>query len=171
MYLSALRINGLIGFALLLVVFGCGKTNSPQCKYGEPKAIFNATQPSIQSHEFTAREHEAIEKVTFKDGAQLTLLQNGCDNVRQEFQMTLSGDYSNREPAFWIEEAVRWLKRLSNMGPDYQTFSLWAQGIDNQKDTIKLSESTQVQPGFYATVDRILSADSATLVLILSDVP
>ncbi len=164
-YLSLIFIVGLL--------VAC--RNSPsesECKYGTPKAIFSATQQGIKTHQFVnPKKDAAVEQVTFDDSLQLTLLQSGCDHVRQEFQFILPGDFINQKPEFWIELSIGLLRRLGSMGPDYAVFSAWAQSIESQKDAINLAENTALQQGFYVKIDRILADQSATLVLILSDEP
>ena len=66
---------------------------------------------------------------------------------------------------------IQLFQRLNSLGPAYSGFGIWAQSITEQQDHIKLSEATALQQDFYITIDRILSAENATLVLILSDQP
>lgn len=145
--------------------------NQNDCKYGTPKAIFSSEQPSVQDHTFTALGNEGTEKVTFQDGLGLTLLQSGCNHIRQEFQFTINGNFEEQPSGFWIEKTMELLKRLSSMGLDYQVFGAWAEAIDSKKSDIKLTESTNLGAGFFVKIDRILNTQNATLVVILSDEP
>lgn len=145
--------------------------NKSDCKYGQPTAIFNANQPGIQQHRFKTDGNEATEQVTFSDGLEMTLLQSGCNEIRQEFQFNLKGNFQTQATDFWINQAVQLLKRLGGLGHHYSGFNQWAQLIETQAPMIKLAENTALQPGYYVHIDRILSADNATLVLTLSDTP
>lgn len=161
---------------LLVLVVGillssCQQSKEKKCKYGKPKAIFSQTLPGVALHEFSEFNQEAVERVVFKDSLEFTLTQSGCDHVRQVFEMTMLGNYQNQPPIFWVQESLQLLQRLSSMGPAFQSFSVWAQSIEMAKEGIKLSESTQVQAGFFVKIDRVLSDQNATLVLTLSDEP
>ncbi len=158
-------------FILILTISCRQGGKSSDCEYGSPTAIFNADQPGIQQHSFALQGNEAREEVIFSDGLELTLLQSGCDNIRQEFQFNLKGNFSTQTPDFWITQAIQKLKRLGSMGYNYNGFSQWAQFIEAQKGNMKLAESTALEPGFYVQIDRILGVDNATLVLILSNTP
>jgi len=167
-----MRWSCLILVFILILTVNCRRgANDSDCKYGQPTAIFNESQPGIQSHTFSAANNTATEEVTFVDGLQLTLLQSGCNEIRQEFQFTLTENFQEQAPTFWIEQSIQYLRRLGSMGPAYSGFSTWAQIIEEQRENIKLAESTEIQPGFFVTIDRIIGANSATLVLTLSDTP
>lgn len=146
-------------------------SNGNDCKYGAPKAVFLAQDEFVESHEFVVNENEATEQVSFQDGTKLTLIQSGCENIRQEFRFALDSIPDNTEPSYWIAQTVAKLRLLGSLGPDYFAFTSWAQEIEQQMDTIKLSESFELQPGFFVRIDPIRGANDATLVLILSDVP
>lgn len=169
-----LKITLLIFITIL--TFGCKQSapenqSSTECKYGAPQALFTPDQPGVSSHSFTATQTEATEQVAFSNGLQLTLLQSGCDHIRQEFQFELSSVPDDADQQFWIGKTVELLHMLSSGGPGYAAFATWAQEIEQRADEIKLAESFAIQEGFYVRIDRIQSGQDATLVLILSDVP
>ena len=156
----------------LILTSACRNSSKKEdCKYGKPTAIFTDGQPGIQSHRFTLEGNEATEYVRFNDSLQLTLLQSGCNEIRQEFQFYLPGNFQDKTPDFWVQLSIQLFQRLNSLGPAYSGFGIWAQSITEQQDHIKLSEATALQQDFYITIDRILSAENATLVLILSDQP
>lgn len=167
-----MKWNFLFFLFLTILTVACRNSSSTNaCKYGKPAAIFAAQQPGIQSHTFTAQGNEATEQVEFSDGLQMTLLQSGCNEIRQEFQFSLPGNFQDKAPDFWIELSIKLMQRLGSLGPDYNGFTMWAQSVAEQRANIKLSEPAALQQGFYITIDRILSTENATLVLILSDQP
>ncbi|MFN7015042.1 MAG: hypothetical protein ACK4ON_12320 [Bacteroidia bacterium] len=134
---------------IIILTSSCRSGNKGNdCKYGKPTEIFNTNTPGIQQHNFKTQNNEAREEVVFTDGLALTLLQSGCNEIRQEFQFNLNGDLRNQAPEFWINEAVRLLKRLGNMGFNYNGFTQWAQLIEAQQGNIKLAESIELQAGF-----------------------
>lgn len=159
-----------------ILTLACQRSDSAadkqRCRYGAPEALFAADQPGVAMHRFTGSQTEATEQVTFRSGLQLTLLQSGCDNIRQEFRFQLSGVPQEADhQSFWLEQAVVLLKSLGGLGPRYAALSTWADEIEQRQNEIKLAESFPIQQGFYVRIDRIRSADDATLVLILSDTP
>lgn len=169
-----MKYSHLLVLFFIILTFGCRQGVSHQsskCKYGAPQAIFNKGQAGIQQHRFQAQGNEATEEVLFSDGLELTLVQSGCNEIRQEFQFKLSGDFQGKETDFWIDKTIELLRRLGGLGLNYSGFSDWARLLEDQKSEIKLAESTALQPGFYASIDRIVGKDNATLVLTLSDQP
>lgn len=168
-------------FKILMLVFitsltfACRRADNSgeqtNCKYGAPEAIFQENQTGIASHRFKVVNNEGVEEIQFTNGVDLTLVQSGCDHIRQEFRFTLPGSPESDEPAYWIAQSIILLRMMGSFGPDYQVFSAWAQLIEAHAEEIKLTESLELQQGFYVRIDRILSANSATLVLTLSNVP
>ncbi|MDX1940609.1 MAG: hypothetical protein SFU99_08655 [Saprospiraceae bacterium] len=160
---------------IVFLTFACRRAdNSIQtenCKYGKPEAIFKAEQSGISAHAFKLQNNEGVEQVKFANGIELTLIQSGCDHIRQEFQFLLPGAPPIDEPAYWIAQTINSMRMLGSFGPDFQVFSVWSQEIENQVENIKLAESIELQQGFFVRIDRILGSNNATLVLILSDVP
>ena len=158
---------------LLSACTGSEKNKEPfaNCKYGQPIAIFNSALPGLASHQFDLEMTTSTEILQFKDGLELTLVQSGCDDRIQEFQFKLMGNYQDQPNEFWIEQTLDLLQKLGRLGPDYQVFNAWAEALDLQGDQIRLAQSTEVQPGFFVRIDKILSQDHAILLLILSEKP
>ena len=62
------------------------------CVLPAPQAIFNATMPFIQEHKFEINGNSSSESVKIPDYAlNLTVLQDGCEEVVQEFRLDLDG--------------------------------------------------------------------------------
>jgi hypothetical protein len=161
---------------IAMITSACGQSTSDHaenqdCKYGTPEALFGAEQPGVSAHSFTAKATEATERVTFSNGIRLTLLQSGCNHIRQEFRFELSEVPEDAGQQFWIMRTVELLRMLSSAGPNYAAFATWADEIEQRRENIKLAESFAIQQGFYVRIDRIRSGDNATLVLTLSDQP
>jgi len=141
------------------------------CRYGEPEPIFNESIPQIQSHDFELNKRKGIEEIDFTSGEELTIIQSGCDTIRQDFQFRLPGDYRDKTDMFWITKTVQEFQRLGDLGPEYLAFASWSQAISEKADAIQLSKSQQIQPGFYVTIEKIVSADHALLIVALSERP
>ncbi len=160
---------------LLLLTLACQNENADEyfsnCRYGKPKAIFSGSIPGIEGHDFRIKSLKGIEEVNFSDGVELTIIQSGCDSIRQDFQFTLPGNYEKEEAIFWVTKAVEEFQRLSRLGPDYLVFSSWAQSINARAETIQLGISEEIQPGFYVRVDAVPSSGDAILMVTLSESP
>lgn len=158
---------------LLSACNGTEKSSEPfaDCKYGTPIAIFKPGLPGLVSHQFDLNETESIEQLEFKDSLELTLVQSGCDERKQEFQFKLMGNYQDQPNEFWVEQTLDLLQKLGRLSPDYQVFNAWAEALSLQQDKIRLAQPSEVQPGFFVRIDKILSQEHAILLLILSEKP
>lgn len=159
----------------LLFLMACSDSNAgdyfENCKYGEPKAIFSPDIPEIKTHRFMIRQGEGVEEITFESGKELTIVQMGCDSIRQDFQFYLPGNFERGSTARWVERTVEEFNFLASLDSRYLVFSSWAQSIEAQEDTIKLAQSEEIQPGFFVKIDRILEPDHARLMVTLSESP
>ena len=163
-------------FAILLFFLTAGCQNTPSeprsfsdCSLPAPVAVFNDALAAVKSHDFQLKDLEGIEEVEFTNGMHLTLIQSGCETVRQEFQFQIPGsDFPPNDTEYWIAEALRQLRYLAGLGPQYLSLNDWAQAIEMNKNQFRLGEPAEIQVGFRAEIDRILYADHATVLLILS---
>ncbi|MDX1666637.1 MAG: hypothetical protein R3350_05395 [Saprospiraceae bacterium] len=164
-----------LGAFLTLFALACafdGEGNSfSDCKYDRPQPIFESDLPTVVEHQFDIRRMKGIEEVEFSGHPDLTIIQSGCDHIRQEFQFELDSLPQNTEAAFWIDLAQEQFHRLGNLSPDYLVFLSWAQEIKEKAYQIKLAESIELQPGFYVRIDKIISRNSAILLVVLSENP
>ena len=142
------------------------------CRYGKPVAIFEESLPGIAKHDFQLKAGEGIERVVFESGKELTIIQSGCDSIRQDFHFVFPDEkYANADPSFWIDTTVEEFRAFAGLGPQYLMFSSWAQSIASKKESIRLAQSEEIQPGFFVRIDRIVSSDHAILMVTLSEKP
>jgi len=141
------------------------------CRYAKPEAIFSESLAEVEEHSFKIRKKEGIEQLRFKSGKELTIIQSGCDSIRQEFQFNLPGSFPKGDAEYWVAKAVEEFQQLGAMGPQYMMFSSWAQAIAAQAEHIQLTESNEIQPGFFVRIDRVLSQGDANLLVTLSETP
>ena len=164
-------------FSLFFLLFSCQNTQSgdkfADCKYGEPKAIFDENLDFVNQHNFKIKALEGIEEVTFSNGRQLTIYQSGCNEIKQDFEFILEAqpDSNLTNPYFWIGKTIEEFQSLGAFGQDYFSYSTWAQVIAENADKIKIAEFQEVQPGFYVKIDRINGPDESTLMVTLSESP
>lgn len=162
----------LIGISAFSCRHQSSADNFKDCPSGKPEAIFSKDIAPIQRHQFQIRRQEAIETIVFESGKKLTIIQTGCDSIRQEFRFEFPDKIEGNQPAaYWVDQAVREFEFLSSLGPQYLVFSSWAQAISNNSNAIHLSESTEIQPGFFVRIDRITGSDHTILTVILSEGP
>lgn len=171
-----MKINRFL-IIFFFLILGCKNVGSEgrsfdDCPNPVPVAVFSDTLSAVTSHQFHLKATEGIEEVAFKNGMQLTLIQSGCEAIRQEFQFRLPGDdFPDDTITYWIEETMNQLRFLANLGPQYLSLNAWTQVIEEQKEQIQLGEPVEIQIGFFVEIDRIISADHAILLLILSERP
>jgi hypothetical protein len=145
------------------------ETQSTDCRYGKPGAIFSSELEGVATHQFEAKGQDGREAITFSNGQRLEIYQSGCNNIRQEFRFPLPVEEPQSIPdSIWLKEAVGAFFFMASMGPQYQPLSEWGRSLDMQDHAeFRLGKPHQVEPGFYATVDRIPGVDSTTLLVVL----
>ncbi len=167
----------LFGPAFILLVWaawGCTQNDEndfENCKYGQPEPIFSDSLQAITTHDFRVKDREGMETLVFTSGLKLDIIQSGCDAIRQELVFTLGDETGHRMDEDWVAEAVDKLNFLAGLGTAYAAFGFWAQAIEARKDAMKLSESLEVQPGFYVRIDPVASSRQPLLRIILSENP
>jgi len=164
--------------ALGFLLFSCqdkpGDDAFEDCKYGKPEAIFSAELEEVKKHRFRMKKKEGIETISFHDGMELVIYQSGCDHIQQQYQFELppAGDTIDTQQAeYWIAQTITAFQSLGDLGPEFFSYSSWAQAIAEKAAEFKLAEFLEVQPGFFVKIDRIESSDKATLIVTLSEAP
>ncbi|MFM9949286.1 MAG: hypothetical protein ACKV1O_15215 [Saprospiraceae bacterium] len=162
-------------FVFLLALSACRQSASADafsgCAYTEPAPIFSENIPGIEQHSFQLEAQESTEQIKFDDGLNLSIRQSGCNHRKQEFEFQIPGAYTEKNAGFWVRQTVEQLEGLSELGPEFVVFEHWSAAIARAAKQIRLSESTEIEEGFYVSVDRVLSSDHATLMLTFSDQP
>ncbi|MEM6318191.1 MAG: hypothetical protein AAF960_11010 [Bacteroidota bacterium] len=166
-------LPGLITFLLTLPLTSCddGQTNERKpfgnCRYGAPKAIFNATIPKIEQHTFELHTQSAIELVSFDGGIDLELIQSGCEKPKQEFQFTLSTNTKSFKDGDWLASAVDMFGFMGNLAPELQPFLLWQGALKDRFEQLKIGQPQALEAGYFVKIDKIAGEDSGTLLVTL----
>jgi hypothetical protein len=161
-------------FFFALFAFSCSNSNTKTCKSGTPKAIFTDSMPTIKKHFFELKkeasgEKVGVEMVAFENKLLLEIEQSGCNQVVQQFSFIMFGKFPEKaDDELWKALAIRHFRDLAKISPDLTAFNGWADAIESVKKDLKLGEITHVGDGFNVRVDKILSADKATLVVQFS---
>jgi hypothetical protein len=156
--------NIFILLSVILMNFGC----KSDCKFGKAVPIFPKGLPIVTEQHFESREADAFETIVFKNGLRLQITQSGCNDLKQLFEFIQQGDYAERGDVFWKKTAVDQLKMMSTMHLSLQMLSAWASAIENVLPTLKLGESTEVEPNTFVKIDKVTNGKDAVLLLELS---
>lgn len=157
---------------LLLALSACQNAGNKEtdCKT-KPQAMLREGMRGVAEHKFAVSGIESEEFVKFANGKTLTILQSGCEKIRQEFRFELKEKPSQDDPAFWTEQAILNLAALAVLDPQLMPLSNWVMMIRAQKDDIRLAETKVLEGGFYTKIDRITSNDRVYLIIVLSNYP
>lgn len=169
--MSLLRTSSftLYFFFFLLLITACGEKDPfADCQYGRPQPIFSAQTSQVTQHAFGIRDMQGVEQIVFANKNKLELIQKGCDNIIQEFTFELPGTFKDETPDFWIRKAIEQFDYLSQLEEQYADLGMWAQAIGAVSAQMKLGEKTEVQPGFFVKLNRIVSTDYAILTVEFS---
>lgn len=154
-----------VAYILLLLIVSC--SSEEKCKY-KPEPIFEQGLPHIEQYNFEKEGHQSLESLLLDTKVLLEIHQDVCVKTRQEYHFTVQGDYSRFPDSLWIKEAVRQLVFLSSFSPKQAPLKAWADVLEAQRPTMKLGEDNEVQPGVFVRVDRIVSPEKSTLMLVFS---
>jgi hypothetical protein len=154
----------LISFAVILF-FSC-KTEKT-CKY-KPSPVFEAGLPHVAQYNFETQGAQSLESLLLDTGVLLEINQDVCTETRQEYRFTVKGDFSQYPDSLWMKEATRQLVFLSSFSPKQAPLKAWADIIEMRRSEMRLGEDREVEPGVFVRVDRVLSKEQSTLVLVFS---
>jgi len=149
----------------LLLLAACQNQNT--CKF-KPEPIFAENLPHVVQYNFEKDGSKSLESLLIDRGVLLEVGQEVCGDTRQEFRFTVPGDYSAKPDSFWIMEATRQFVFLSSFSPKQAPLKDWADIIEQRRGDMLLGQDREVQPGIFVRVDRVLSPEQATLVVVFS---
>jgi hypothetical protein len=154
----------------LMVFNACqnGQGAENDCKT-KPQAMLRADLKGIAEHKFETKGSDSEEFVRFANGKTLTILQSGCEKIRQEFRFELKGAPNTDDPAFWTDQAILNLAALAVLDPQLMPLGNWVMMIREKKAAIRLAETVPLQGGFYTKIDRISSNDGVYLIIVLTN--
>jgi hypothetical protein len=159
-------------FALIFLLFAACKSDTgkpARCKYGKPAAIFSDTMPTVARQIFTIKDGTGIEMVVFSNKLLLEIEQSGCNDIHQQFSFIMFGKFQEGgDDDVWKQLAVKHFRDMANISPSLSAFNGWADAIESVKGKLKLSEPVELEGKTQMRMDKILSADKATLVVQFS---
>lgn len=159
---SSIKIIPIIAVSLL---FACEQKTT--CKY-KPEPIFAKDLPHVVQYNFEKEGSQSLESLMLDRGILLEVGQEVCGNTHQEYRFTVKGDYAAQPDSFWMKEASRQFVFLSTFSPKQAALKDWGDIIELRRSEMKLGEDREVQPGVMIKIDRVLSPEEATLVVVFS---
>lgn len=171
--MAAMRLyffRPLIGcFVVMSSFWACQNGHkSTACPFGAPQAIFAPDWAGISSHQFKLNGQTGTEQVTFRSGKVLEIVQSGCADIVQEWQMTLPSSSLTESPnPDWIQIAIDELAAISRLHPSLAALRPWPEALTAQKSDITLGAQHVLAPGFWIKVDHIASASNHLLLITL----
>lgn len=164
-----MRIHPLL-FLILLTLFVFSCKSSSECKYSAPIALFNVDNPSVIKQSFKLEGMASTELVQFENGLRLEFLQDGCKALTQEFRFEIPNAKDSNDPLAWSELSIQLFRFLGSKNPDiFQMADAWANLIEQQKKEIKLGQSYPIATGFDIKMDKMMSQNYGTLVVMIKE--
>lgn len=160
---------------LLFFFWGCSSDSSDDlfidCRYSAPESIFSNALAGVQAHEFFLDKMMGEESIQFSDGSRLVLRQSGCDFLKQEFEFAAPDFGQQKSIAFWFEESINLLGRISELGPEYISYRQWAGAMEAKVRSFQLDKTVKLTDGYYAKISKEKKRGAAILLLTLSEKP
>lgn len=139
----------------------------------KPNAFFAPTMRSVKAHQFSLAATKSTERIAFENGSALEITQSGCAKIKQQFVFNLTGDFQKQIAAdtaiFWTEAAIQQFDTLAALDPKLAGLAMWSRALDAVKADLKVQEPLQLEPHRFISLDRIVSANGALLVVTLSE--
>jgi hypothetical protein len=150
---------------LVLGMASC-KDNS-KCRY-KPAPIFAPDLPYVVQYNYEVQGQQSLESVMLENQVLLEVYQDVCNSSRQEYRFTVAGDRSSYADSLWMKEATRQLVLLSTMSEKQLPLKAWADVIEQNRRNMNLGVPLEIDQGISVQIDRILSPEKSTLVLVFS---
>jgi len=159
------KIREAIAFGALISLCAC--QNKTTCKY-KPEPIFTKDLPHVVQYNFEKEGSQSLESVMLDRGILLEVGQEVCGDTKQEFRFTVPGDYTAQPDSFWLKEASRQFVFLSSFSPKQAALKDWGDIIELRRGDMRIGQAREVQPGVFVRVDRVVSPEEATLLVVFS---
>lgn len=168
MKINSLPENVLRSFPVIAVLcFTIGCKTQETCKY-KPAPVFEAGLPHVTEYHFEKQGNQSLESLMLDTGVLLEVSQDICNESRQEYRFNVKGNFSQFPDSLWLKEASRQLVFLSTFSAKQSALKSWADVIEQRRDDMRLGEDREMEPGIFVRVDRVVSPQESTLVLVFS---
>ena len=126
----------------------------------------------ITKHEFSLAATKSVERVAFDNGSALEIIQSGCAKIKQQFVFNLPGDFTQAGAStavFWTDNAIQQFNTLAKLDPKLNGLAMWSSALNAVKAELKIQEPLELEPHRFISLDRIVSENSALLIVTLSE--
>jgi len=151
--------------AFVFVLISCA--SEKPCKY-KPSPMFEAGLPHVVQYNFEQQGRFSLESLLLDTGIHLEISQDVCTETKQEYRFMVQGDFSQYPDSLWLKEATRQLVFLSSFSIKQAPLKIWADVIESRRREMRLGEDREVEPGVFVRVDRVVSPEQSTLLLVFS---
>lgn len=151
---------------LLFCIYACSNETN-KCSFGQPVALLSDTTNLVVKHSFDLNEQKSLEIAHFKNGVEMQFTQSGCKHIDREFQFKFPGKLSQHGADFWIQQAIDSFKFVGSISPEARSLYYLAQSIQTKSKEIKLGKEIVLEKGFAIKIDRINSAESSLLIVVV----
>lgn len=155
----------IIVFAAFACLAGCQEKGT--CKF-KPEPIFGKDLPHVLQYNFEKEGSQSLESLQLDRGILLEVGQEVCGDTKQEFRFTVPGDYAAQPDSFWMKEAARQFVFLSSFSPKQAALKDWGDIIEMRRADMAIGQDREVQPGIFVRIDRVVSPEQATLMVVFS---
>lgn len=124
--------------------------------------------PHVLQYNFEKQGSQSLESLMLDTNVLLEINQDVCEQTRQEYRFTVQGDYSKFPDSLWLKEASRQLVFLSSFSPKQAPLKAWADIIETRRPDMRLGEDNEVDKGVFVRVDRIVSPEKSTMIVVFS---
>jgi hypothetical protein len=152
---------------LIAPIFFAFCQSERRCQY-KPAPIFEAGLPHVVQYNFEKKAAQSLESLMLDTNVLLEIYQEVCHETRQEYRFTVKGDYAQQPDSNWIKEAARQLVFLSSFSEKHAPLKMWADAIEAQRPDMRLGEDLELERNVFVKVDRVLSKEQSTLLLVLT---
>ncbi len=173
----------LIISALIGLTMGCKdvkKGEENPCVYGKMTPVLNEKTSGVSEYQFNTNEEQGIETALLTDSVLLlntlrfTLIQSGCEKVRQEFRFELpSNDYTVQPDSFFVQRIAEGLRVLSEKSlsagqsfmPNF-AYELYV-SAGNVPMGERLVVDSETAPGVFFTINKIVGKNEGIVTIEL----
>lgn len=139
------------------------------CKY-KPSPIFEAGLPHVQDYSYEVQGPQSREALLTDRGVFVEIYQEVCETTRQEYRFTVPGtEFAQMPDSIWMKEASRQLVFLGSFSPKQASLLTWAEVLETARPQMRLAREYEVERGIVARIDKIVSPDKATLIVVFAE--
>ena len=156
-----------IVFVLLISIVWSACEEAKSCQHGDPTPMFSNELEGVVHHDFQKKNQQSVEMVSFDSGVDLEVLQEGCENLKQEFRFTVKGNRENVPDSLWMKEASRQFAYIATLSAKLMPMKQWGDAIEQVRGQMKLGEPAALSENIHLTIDRINGRGESTLLVVL----